>query len=57
MRIYESAFFLKHYSKWIPTLMYHKIPDQEIKSQHKIYVTRENFEKHLNFYKKLGEKF
>ncbi len=54
LRIYESAFFLKHYPKWIPTLMYHKIPDQEIKSQHKIYVTRDNFEKHLKFYKKLG---
>ncbi|MEQ1723470.1 MAG: polysaccharide deacetylase family protein, partial [Pseudobdellovibrio sp.] len=56
MRIYESAFFLKHYAKWIPTLMYHKIPDQEIQSQHKIYVTRDNFEKHLKFFKKLGFK-
>jgi peptidoglycan/xylan/chitin deacetylase (PgdA/CDA1 family) len=54
MRIYESAFFLKHYSKWIPTLMYHKIPDAEIQSQHKIYVTRDNFEKHLTFFKNRG---
>jgi peptidoglycan/xylan/chitin deacetylase (PgdA/CDA1 family) len=34
--------------------MYHKIPQQEINSQHKIFVTAENFEKHLQFYKKKG---
>lgn len=50
-RIYESAYFLKNYTRWIPVLMYHKIPDQEIQSQHKIYVTKANFEKHLKFFK------
>ncbi|MBY0554971.1 polysaccharide deacetylase family protein [bacterium] len=50
-RTYESAYFLKNYSRWIPVLMYHKIPDQEIQSQHKIYVTKSNFEKHLKFFK------
>ena len=53
-RIYESAYFLKNYSSWIPVLMYHKIPQQEIQSQHKIFVTAHNFEKHLQFYKKQG---
>jgi peptidoglycan/xylan/chitin deacetylase (PgdA/CDA1 family) len=53
-RLYESAYFLKNYSSWIPILMYHKIPQAEIKSQHKIFVTAENFEKHLQFFKKKG---
>lgn len=53
-RLYESAYFLKNYSSWIPVLMYHKIPQTEIKSQHKIFVTAENFEKHLQFFKKKG---
>lgn len=53
-RLYESAYFLKHYPHWIPTLMYHKVPDQEIQSQHKIYVTKKNFEKHLKFFKRRG---
>lgn len=53
-RIYESAFFLKNYNAWIPVLMYHKIPDQEIKSEHKIFVTKYNFEKHLKFFKDFG---
>ena len=53
-RLYESAYFLKNYSKWIPVLMYHKVPDKPITSEHKIFVTKENFEKHLHFYKKRG---
>lgn len=54
LRIYESAYFLKNYSSWIPTLMYHKIPDAQIQSQHKIFVTKKMFEKHLQFFKKRG---
>lgn len=54
IRIYESAYFLKNYSSWIPVLMYHKIPDKKIESQHKIYVTKDNFEKHLRFFQKRG---
>lgn len=50
-RLYESAYFLKNHKSWIPILMYHKIPDHEIQSQHKIYVTKSNFEKHLKFFK------
>lgn len=53
-RIYESSYFLAHYKKWIPVLMYHKIPDEELQSQHKIFVTKENFEKHLRFFKEAG---
>lgn len=53
-RIYEASNFQKHYSAWIPVLMYHKIPDQELSSPHKIYVTKSDFEKHLQFYKNQG---
>jgi peptidoglycan/xylan/chitin deacetylase (PgdA/CDA1 family) len=53
-RIYESAYFLKNFSAWIPALMYHKIPENEIQSKHKIFVTRANFEKHLQFFKSRG---
>ena len=51
MRLYESAYFLSNYSKWIPVLMYHKIPDKNLDSVHKIYVTKNTFEKHLKFFK------
>lgn len=53
-RSYESAYFLKNYKRWIPVLMYHKIPDQPINSEHKIYVTKSNFKKHLDFFKSRG---
>lgn len=53
-RIYESSFFLRNYPKWIPTLMYHKVPDQEMQTQHKIFVTKDNFRKHLQFFKDKG---
>lgn len=52
--IYESSYFLRNYCKWIPILMYHKIPDQEIQSQHKIFVTKDRFQAHLQFFKDHG---
>ncbi len=54
MRTYESAYFLRNYSKWIPILMYHKIPHSKLESQHKIFVTAKNFEQHLKFFKAWG---
>src|SRR3989338_1643972 len=56
LRLYQSSYFLRNYSRWIPTLMYHKIPKAELKSQHKIFVTAENFCKHLQFFKFWGFK-
>lgn len=53
-RIYESAYFIKQYNKSIPVLMYHKIPDEQIQSQHKIFVTKKKFEQHLKFFKFLN---
>ncbi len=35
-------------------LMYHKVTDGEIETAHKIYVTRDNFEKHVRFFKRRG---
>jgi peptidoglycan/xylan/chitin deacetylase (PgdA/CDA1 family) len=54
MRVYESAFFIKNHPSWIPVLMYHKIPVTAPDSQHKIYVTADNFEKHLKTFRTLG---
>jgi peptidoglycan/xylan/chitin deacetylase (PgdA/CDA1 family) len=51
---YKSAYFLKHRPGWIPVLMYHKIPLQPIETQHRIFVTRDDFEKHLQFFKAKG---
>lgn len=54
LRLYQSSYFLRQYSKWIPILMYHKIPDQDLDSQHKIFVNKSNFRKHLHFFKAQG---
>lgn len=53
-RIYESALFIKKHPHWIPVLMYHKIPETDLKTQHQIFVNKFNFEKHLQFFKKKG---
>lgn len=53
-RLYESALFIRRFSKWIPILMYHKIPKSEISSAHRTFVIKENFEKHLQFFKRSG---
>ena len=55
-RFYESSYFLRNHSHWIPILMYHKIPTTELESKHKIFVTAANFKKHLQFYKSQGFK-
>lgn len=52
LRLYESAYFIRNYKWWIPILMYHKIPTQDLNSKHKIYVNKDNFEKHLKFFQK-----
>ncbi len=51
---YKSAYFKKNHRKNIPILMYHKIPETELNSRHRIFVTNENFEKHLKFFKSQG---
>lgn len=50
LEIYKAAIFKRHHSKWIPILMYHKIPQEEIQTKHRIFVTVESFKKHLDFF-------
>lgn len=52
--IYKSCLFQKKHPRWIPILMYHKVTDSPLKTRHRIFVTKENFEKHLQFFKKQG---
>lgn len=47
---YKAAIFKRHVRHWIPALMYHRIPDQALDTVHRIFVTKENFEKHLRFF-------
>lgn len=51
IEIYKAAIFKKHHPHWIPVLMYHKVPDQDIQSRHRIFVNREKFNRHLKFFK------
>ncbi len=52
--VYRSAILSKHCPKWIPILMYHKIPKVKLNSQHKIYVTENNFNNHLTYFSNWG---
>ena len=54
MDIYLSARMKKYLPKHIPVLMYHKIPEAPIETRHRTFITKENFEGHLSFFKKRG---
>lgn len=49
--VYESARMALAVPAFIPVLMYHKIPDQPPATKHQIFVTKENFAKHLAYFK------
>ena len=49
---YESARMKKAVPGFLPVLMYHKIPDAPLATKHQIFVTKENFEKHLAYLKR-----
>ena len=49
--VYESARMALAAPGFIPVLMYHKIPDVPIATKHQIFVTKENFAKHLTYLK------
>jgi peptidoglycan/xylan/chitin deacetylase (PgdA/CDA1 family)/glycosyltransferase involved in cell wall biosynthesis len=51
LTVYESARMQKAVPGFIPVLMYHKIPDAPLATKHQIFVTRENFAKHLAYFK------
>jgi peptidoglycan/xylan/chitin deacetylase (PgdA/CDA1 family) len=52
--IYKAAIFKRHVPNWIPALMYHKVPIETIDSQHRIFVVKDVFEKHLRFFEQQG---
>jgi len=54
INVYRSALMRKACQGSIPILMYHKIPDAPIDSQHQIFVAKKKFEKHLKFFKFRG---
>ena len=49
--VYESARMARAAPAFIPVLMYHKIPDAAPATAHRTFVTKENFAKHLAFFK------
>ncbi|WP_210516551.1 polysaccharide deacetylase family protein [Hymenobacter terricola] len=52
LAVYQAARMHKASPGFIPVLMYHKIPDAPLATKHQIYVTKDNFEKHLAYFKK-----
>ena len=54
MQLYRSARMKKLFPAYIPILMYHKIPDKPIESPNRIFITKENFKKHLDFFRLRG---
>jgi peptidoglycan/xylan/chitin deacetylase (PgdA/CDA1 family) len=51
LAVYESARMALAVPGFMPVLMYHKIPDAPIATKHQIFVTKENFAKHLAYFK------
>lgn len=54
MALYRSAIMQKHHPKHIPVLMYHKVLPEAEESQHKVFVTCEQFQQHMQFLSKRG---
>lgn len=52
--VYEAARMALAAPSFMPVLMYHKIPDAPIATKHQIFVTKENFAKHLAYFKRHG---
>ncbi|MCX6146991.1 MAG: polysaccharide deacetylase family protein [Candidatus Kapabacteria bacterium] len=51
IEFYRSAILTTLSKKHIPILMYHKITDSAIETKHQTYITKDNFKKHLDFFK------
>ena len=51
LAVYESARMRRVAPDFMPVLMYHKIPDEAPASKHQIFVTKDNFARHLAFFK------
>lgn len=51
---YNAAIIQKKHPSNIPILMYHKVPEKPINTEHKTYITKQEFEFHLKFFKNRG---
>ncbi|WP_201979151.1 glycosyltransferase [Hymenobacter rubidus] len=51
LETYQAARMRKAVPSFIPVLMYHKIPLEALATKHQIYVMKDNFEKHLAYFK------
>lgn len=54
LRIYESAWLQRQIPRGVPILMYHQIVPAEITGPHRIFVSKDQFEKHLRTLQKTG---
>ena len=52
LEIYQAARLQKAGIGYIPVLMYHKIPNVPLATKHQTYVTKDNFARHLAYFKK-----
>ena len=52
LETYQAARLQKAGIGYVPVLMYHKIPDAPLATNHQIFVTKDNFAKHLAYFKK-----
>jgi peptidoglycan/xylan/chitin deacetylase (PgdA/CDA1 family)/glycosyltransferase involved in cell wall biosynthesis len=54
LAMYRGAVMKKRVPGFIPILMYHKIPTEPLQTKHRIFVTADNFEKHLHYFQSNG---
>ncbi|MBL7670545.1 MAG: polysaccharide deacetylase family protein [Bdellovibrionaceae bacterium] len=54
LRLYESAWFQKQKPAFIPILMYHKVVPEALLGPHQTFITTQQFENHLKFFKAQG---
>ena len=52
LEVYQAARMRRAVPQGLPVLMYHKIPDAPPASRHRIYVTKDEFEKHLAYFRR-----
>ena len=52
LAVYEAARMRRAVPNWLPVLMYHKIPDVPPATKHQIFVTKDNFARHLAFFRR-----
>ena len=52
LEVYQAARMAKAAPAFIPVLMYHKIPDAPLATKHQIYVTKDNFARHLAYFQR-----